>query len=141
MTNPKHIAILSEVIGNSVDNIMKYKDDLTQAEALAAMQKVEEECSPKWISVKKERPEIAEVVNVLLNQQLKSNEVSCGSRAHGGWYLFRMNEAGKVFIPNGVPDITITHWMPLPTAPAEKGEDPTKDTPVVDLEPQKGADR
>lgn len=68
-----------------------------------------------WISVKDTKPEIAKIVNLVLNHS--KQDVYSGFRAHGGYYCFRIGEDSKQFIPNGIKEAEITHWMPLPSPP------------------------
>ena len=70
-----------------------------------------------WISLKDERPEIGIIVIVTLRHS--KEDVYAGFRANGGWYCFRIGEDCKQYIPNGIKEAEITHWMPLPKSPCD----------------------
>lgn len=63
----------------------------------------------EWESIENSRPEIAEIVCVILKG---SDYTHVGFRANGGWYLFNLN--GKTFIPTDSKGVIITHWSALP---------------------------
>lgn len=69
----------------------------------------------KWISVDERPPEIGKIVTVTLKHSKK--DVYAAFRAKGGWYCFRIGEESKQFIPDGINEVKITHWMPLPEPP------------------------
>lgn len=66
-----------------------------------------------WISAKERLPEIASIV-ILSIQHPGGNTSATGFRANGGWYVFRIGNDPKQFIPNGIEDVTVTHWQTLP---------------------------
>ena len=69
----------------------------------------------EWISVKDRLPKIGTIV--LMSLQHQKQDVYSAFRAKGGWYVFRIGEESKQFIPNGIENVYITHWMPLPNPP------------------------
>lgn len=72
-----------------------------------------------WISVEDERPEIAEIVNIVMER--KGELFSCaGFRATGGWYYFRIGEVSKGYIPNESKDTRIIKWRELPSPPSQE---------------------
>lgn len=69
-----------------------------------------EEKKQGWISLDDERPEIAVIVNILMNDIPYS-----GFRAIGGWYVFGLR--GNWYIPNDDEKFKVTDWQPLPEPP------------------------
>lgn len=74
----------------------------------------------KWIDVNIERPVFGVVVLIALKHSIQT-DVYAGYRANGGWYCVTLTE--KHFIPNGIEEAKITHWMKLPLPPV-----PVKET-------------
>lgn len=68
-----------------------------------------------WVSVEERKPEFGVIVNIALKHQ--KQDVYSGFRANGGWYCFRLGEDNKQFIPNGIKEVSITHWRELPSPP------------------------
>jgi len=69
----------------------------------------------QWISVEDKKPEIGVIVNLVLKHS--KEDVYSGFRANGGWYCFQVGENPKHYIPNGIENVKITHWQPLPQPP------------------------
>lgn len=65
----------------------------------------------KWINVNDKLPEIAVICNIVLKHS--KNDVYCGFRVKGGWYVFQIGEQCKHYVPNGIDNVKITHWQPL----------------------------
>lgn len=71
----------------------------------------------QWISVEDKKPEIGVIVNLVLKHS--KEDVYSGFRANGGWYCFQVGENPKHYIPNGIENVKITHWQPLPQPPTK----------------------
>lgn len=71
--------------------------------------------SRQWIPVTEQLPELGIIVNLVLTHSKK--DVYAGFRVNGGWYCCQIGEQSKYFIPNGIKEAKITHWMPLHNPP------------------------